>query len=207
MKLDGRQAKVMGASSAATGSSTCHGDDSGGATIWDVETRPGHLATLPGRSEPVKSVVDSEDGKFILTAGDDGKARVWDVATGVSLAVFHSDEAALVGGVFSPDEKSPSWRRRPGNPDVPLRRLHPDRRADPRRGPVGPPATGPDRPALPSGCCSEARLGLRGSLGSEPNWTAETLAGGALPVRRLIPGGLGQDSDHASGELPSEFIT
>jgi WD40 repeat protein len=47
-------------------------------------------------------VVDSPDGKRIVTASSDKTARIWDASTGKEIAVLRGHEDVLLSAAFSP---------------------------------------------------------------------------------------------------------
>ena len=84
------------------------GSGDGTAKFWDVATG-GEIRVLPRRGPrrmpaPIRAVVFTPDGKFVVTAGGwDNVILLWDVATGRENWAFAGHTAAVASVCFSPD--------------------------------------------------------------------------------------------------------
>lgn len=91
-------AAVMGAdaSLAATAS------DLGQVRIWDLATAKVE-ATIPGRGEPARKILLSQDGRTLLVLYWGGDAVLWNVEHGVEIARLNARGQHVVAAEFAPD--------------------------------------------------------------------------------------------------------
>lgn len=69
--------------------------------MYDVET--GKITTtLEGHAMPIRSLVFSPDGKYLISGSDDCHAKVYEVKTGELLATLSGHGSSILNVAFSP---------------------------------------------------------------------------------------------------------
>lgn len=73
--------------------------------IWDVKTQE-LLFTLVGHSNVIRSIVFSNNDKYIASAGEDNLINLWNIQTGKLIESFsENNNKELTAVIFSPDQK------------------------------------------------------------------------------------------------------